>query len=70
MEKYAGMNAEQWNWLCELRATVDRQAEDPGLWFTPKYATEELLQRALRLLAARIERFPYDTFPLDTEPQK
>ena len=64
------MNVEQWNWLCELRATVDRQAHDPGLWFKAKYATELILQSELRLLAARINRFPDDTFPLDTEPQK
>jgi len=64
------MNDEQRNWLRELRATVDRQSHDSGLWFKARYATELILQRELRLLAIRIERFPDDTLPLDTEPQK
>ena len=70
MEGLAEMNVEQRTWLRELRATVDRQTQDSGLWFKAKYATELTLQRELRLLAIRIERFPDDTFPLDKEPQK
>lgn len=42
--------------LTELQALVDRQAEDPGLWFEAQRASEAYLQRALRELHAAIER--------------
>lgn len=41
--------------LRRLRETVDRQAEDEGLWFIAKYATEAYLQQELRKLHALIE---------------
>lgn len=34
---------------------VDRQAEDPGLWFQAETATEAYLQHALRALHCEIE---------------
>ncbi len=37
---------------------VDRQAEDEGLWFIAKYASEAYLQKALRKLHAVIESVP------------
>lgn len=38
-----------------LRAIVDRQAEDEGLWFVAQTASEAYLQAQLRLLHAVIE---------------
>lgn len=37
------------------REVVDRQANDPGLWFVPTNSTEAYLQRALRELHAAVE---------------
>ncbi len=39
----------------EIRAVVNEQAEDDGLWFVPETITEDYLQRALRRLHAVIE---------------
>ena len=41
--------------LDHLRAIVEEQAEDEGLWFIMPSATEHYLQRALRRLHAEIE---------------
>lgn len=38
-----------------IKAVVDEQAEDEGLWFVPQTITEDYLQRALRKLHAVIE---------------
>lgn len=35
---------------------VDQQAEDEGLWFKPKYCTEDYLQIALRELHDAVEQ--------------
>lgn len=37
-------------------ALVNRQANDPGLWFVPATAVEDYLQQALRNLHAAVER--------------
>ncbi len=42
--------------LLELRALVDRQAEDDGLWFHAQTAPEAYLQQELRRLHEAIER--------------
>lgn len=42
----------------EIRAIVDRQAEDDGLWFQAQTAPEAYLQAALRVLHAAIEAAP------------
>ena len=47
--------------LSAIRALVDEQAEDEGLWFEAQYISEAMLQSALRSLHAVIER------TLDTE---
>lgn len=39
----------------KLRQIVNEQAEDEGLWFIPKYITEDYLQQALRKLHEAIE---------------
>lgn len=39
----------------ELRALVNEQAEDAGLWFIAQYASEAELQQALRRLHSAIE---------------
>ena len=39
----------------KLKALVDKQAKDEGLWFNAKYVTEAYLQNALRELHAAIE---------------
>lgn len=39
----------------QLRAIVDQQAEDTGLWFETTTASEAYLQQALRLLHTAIE---------------
>lgn len=39
-----------------LRAEVDKQAEDAGLWFVAQTASEAYLQEALRALAAEVEK--------------
>lgn len=36
-------------------AIVNEQAEDKGLWFVPKYASEDYLQEALRRLHEAVE---------------
>lgn len=41
--------------LRDIRALVDAQAEDLGLWFDATTAPEAYLQRALRLLHATVE---------------
>ena len=41
--------------LRALRALVDDQARDPGLWFISVTASEAYLQAALRRLHAAIE---------------
>ena len=41
-----------------VRALVDQQAEDDGLWFNAKTAPEAHLQQALRALHAAIEASP------------
>jgi len=54
------------NYLGELRKKdeeiktvlklVDKQADDEKLWFSPKYITEDNLQRALRNLHSAVEK--------------
>ncbi len=39
----------------ELRALVDEQAEDDGLWFVAHHASEGYLQHELRRLHAAVE---------------
>jgi DNA repair exonuclease SbcCD ATPase subunit len=39
----------------KLQEIVNKQAEDPGLWFMAQYASEAYLQAALRELHAQIE---------------
>jgi uncharacterized protein (DUF433 family) len=41
----------------ELRALVEEQAEDEGLWFETKSITEALLQQELRKLHAAVEKY-------------
>lgn len=41
--------------LTQIQATVNEQAEDEGLWFNPKYVTEDYLQQALQRLHKGIE---------------
>ena len=41
--------------LRQIRARVDQQAEDEGLWFKAKTAPEAYLQQELRKLHALIE---------------
>ncbi len=43
------------NKLKEIRELVNRQAEDPGLWFDAQTAPEAYLQRELRKLHNLIE---------------
>lgn len=38
-----------------LRELVERQANDEGLWFRAKFASEQYLQSALRELHAAVE---------------
>lgn len=42
--------------VIEILETVLEQAEDEGLWFNAKYASEAYLQQELRRLHAVIER--------------
>ncbi len=42
----------------ELRALVNEQAEDEGLWFVAQTASEAYLQQELRRLHAAIEEAP------------
>ena len=42
--------------VIEILETVLEQAEDEGLWFNAKYASEAYLQQELRRLHAIIER--------------
>jgi len=54
----------------ELKAVVDRQAEDDGLWFTAQTAPEAYLQQELRKLHAEIEGEPVRLDPADfPEPE-
>jgi hypothetical protein len=46
------------NHIAVIRKMVNRQAEDEGLWFDAKYASEAYLQKALRKLHAVIESVP------------
>lgn len=41
--------------LARLRALVDEQAEDDGLWFIARTAPEAYLQQELRRLHAAVE---------------
>jgi hypothetical protein len=41
--------------MLAMRAIVDEQAEDEGLWFDSQTASEVYLQRALRRLHAAVE---------------
>jgi len=41
--------------LKRIKALVDEQAEDEGLWFEPENITEDYLQQALRRLHAVVE---------------
>lgn len=41
--------------LAEIRALVDEQAKDDGLWFRAQHASEAYLQQALRKLHAVVE---------------
>lgn len=50
----------------KLRAVVDEQADDGGLWFVPETAPEDYLQRALRRLHAAIEGDKQTLSALDT----
>ena len=43
--------------LGKVRKLVDAQAEDEGLWFMAKYATEAYLQSELRKLHDAVETF-------------
>jgi len=45
--------------LAEIRAMVDRQAEDESLWFNARTAPEAYLQQELRDLHDRVERFTF-----------
>lgn len=47
--------------LEQLRALVDEQAEDEGLWFEVMTAPEAYLQQELRRLHAAIEALPKAT---------
>ena len=42
---------------------VTKQAEDDGLWFVAKHATEAYLQDALRKLHTAVESEPVDLTP-------
>jgi hypothetical protein len=46
------------NHIEDILALVAKQAEDEGLWFDAKYASEAYLQKALRKLHAVIESSP------------
>lgn len=39
----------------EVKKLVDKQAEDEFLWFIAQYASEDYLQKGLRLLHAKVE---------------
>ncbi len=52
----AGVSPPNLDGLKELRDLVDRQAEDEGLWFISKTASEEYLQQELRKLHHCIEQ--------------
>ena len=41
--------------LARALTGVSEQAEDEGLWFQPKYITEDVFQRALRRLHEAVE---------------
>jgi len=49
--------------LNALRAVVDAQAEDHGLWFEAEHATEAYLQGSLRYLHHLIESLPRTILP-------
>lgn len=48
-----------------LRALVESQAEDEGLWFETETAPEAYLQQELRKLHAHVEAFLDELFPAD-----
>jgi hypothetical protein len=54
--------------VARLRALVDEQAEDEGLWFIARTAPEGYLQQELRRLHAAIEAETADT-PAEPQPQ-
>jgi hypothetical protein len=49
------MSIEEIGALKRIRAVVDRQAEDEGLWFVAETASEAYLQQELRRLHAAVE---------------
>ena len=48
--------ANAWLILNDARKLTAKQAEDEALWFDADYVTEAVLQKALRELAAAVER--------------
>ena len=42
--------------LRRLKRLASRQADDNGLWFEAKYASEAYVQRELRILHAAVEK--------------
>ena len=46
--------------LKAIRELVDRQAEDPSLWYEAKFITEAYFQQELRKLHLLIESFTDD----------
>ena len=68
--EWFGWATEFLTYVYELRAVVDRQAEDDGLWFTAQTAPEAYLQQELRKLHAEIEGEPVRLDPADfPEPE-
>jgi len=53
--------------LDTIKRLVNEQAEDEGLWFNPKYITEDYLQQALRHLHYVIEEGLTVIPPKDSE---
>ena len=53
-----------------LKQYIDKQAEDFGLWFEPKYVTECYLQRELRRVAWLIEDANVDEIKSEIEKYK
>lgn len=47
------VNSNTWD---QVKALVDKQANDEGLWFQAEHASEAYLQQELRRLHAAIER--------------
>ena len=44
------------NKIAEIVAAVNKQAEDDGVWFVARYATEAYLQQELRWLHEIVEK--------------